>query len=160
MSSTPRNNRIAKTGGWKDPWRWLVATPPLAAVLAGGAIDSWDGLVVDDYYKQGLEINQVLARDEKAQQMGLGASVRWEPEGREGTLVVIWDGGPGNLAPPSLAVKLIYATREGLDQEVTATLSAPQRYEIRLPALHSGQWHVHLGGDGWRITDELFIGEP
>ena len=64
----------------REPLVWLVIAFPLAAVIGGFAtlylaIRSWDGLVVDDYYKKGLEINKVLARDELAQQSGYTASV-------------------------------------------------------------------------------------
>ena len=44
---------------------------PAVAVVCGAvmlwlAITSYDGLVSDDYYKEGLAINQVLRRDKRA----------------------------------------------------------------------------------------------
>lgn len=55
----------------KEPWPWIVMAPPAAAVLAGIAtlwiaVASADGLVAEDYYKQGLGINKVIAREERA----------------------------------------------------------------------------------------------
>lgn len=145
---------------YRDPWRWLIITPPLAAVLAGAvttwlAIRSWDGLVVDDYYKQGLAINQVLARDARAAALGLAATVDWDV--RTGQLEIAWNGGTAQLRPAALDVRLIYATREGLDRELVALPQGPGRYATTVAALRSGQWHVHVSAGDWRVTETLFV---
>lgn len=145
---------------YRDPWRWLVITPPLAAVLAGAvttwlAIRSWDGLVVDDYYKQGLAINQVLARDARAAALGLTATVDWDA--RSGQLDIAWNGGAAQLRPEALKVRLIYATREGLDRELIALPQGPGRYATTVAALRPGQWHVHVSAGDWRVTETLFV---
>ncbi|MGD9601718.1 MAG: FixH family protein [Gammaproteobacteria bacterium] len=148
---------------YRDPFRWLVVGPPLAAVLAGGvtlwlAIDSYDGLVVDDYYKRGLEINQVLARDERAAALALAATVDWEAApGGEGTLQVRWQGGDTAVAPPSLDLKLIYATRAGFDRDVRAVRVDAHHYAARMPALRTGEWHVHIAADDWRLTETMWV---
>ena len=59
---------------------WLVIAIPLSAVIVGMimltiSIQTFDGLVEDDYYKKGKEINQVLARDEFALSNGITAMV-------------------------------------------------------------------------------------
>jgi len=56
---------------YREPWPWIIIAGPASAVVAGVAllwlaIDSNDGLVVDDYYKEGLAINQVIRRDQAA----------------------------------------------------------------------------------------------
>jgi len=148
---------------YRDPYRWLVITPPLAAVLAGGltlwlAIRSYDGLVVDDYYKRGLEINQVLARDEHAAALALAADIEWKQDApAPGTLVVRWDGGPQRLAPATLRLKLIYATRAGFDREVLAARLDEHRYEATVPALRAGEWHVHIEDSDWRLTESFSV---
>ena len=64
---------------YRSPWPWLLMSGP-AVVLVAGAITTWiafasaDGLVAEDYYKQGLGINKVLAREEAARSRGLLAS--------------------------------------------------------------------------------------
>lgn len=153
-------NAPKPTAWYRDPWRWLVITPPLAAVLAGAvttwlAIRSWDGLVVDDYYKEGLEINQVLARDERAAALGLAAAVAWDP--RAGRLQIDWQGGTTELRPPALDVQLIYATRAGLDRRIVARQESPTRYVADAPDLRAGQWHVHVSAGDWRVTETLFV---
>lgn len=162
MNQPPVLDPTPPTPHWfRDPFRWLVITPPLIAVVAGGltmwlAIRSYDGLVVDDYYKQGLEINQVLARDERATALALHADVEWIVSSpTEGRVVVHWDGGAAALAPATLDLKLIYATRAGFDRDVQAERVAPDRYEVTLPALRQGEWHVHIASADWRLTESF-----
>ena len=64
----------------KEPFICMLISFPLAAVLGGFvtlylAIVSYDGLIVDDYYKRGLEINRVLDREQQAQALGLDMTV-------------------------------------------------------------------------------------
>lgn len=63
---------------FKYPLLWLVFFFPVAAVVAGLitltiAIKTDDGVMVDNYYQKGKEINQVLARDKATTRMGLTA---------------------------------------------------------------------------------------
>ena len=72
---------MVPTRAWyREPLVWLLISFPLTAVIAGFftlylAIISKDGLVVDDYYQRGKEINMSLARDRAAARHGLHASV-------------------------------------------------------------------------------------
>ena len=57
MSDTP------KKPWYREFYVWLVIFFPVLAIVAGFytlklAIESDDGLVEDDYYKQGIEINR------------------------------------------------------------------------------------------------------
>jgi hypothetical protein len=65
---------------YKQRWPWLLMAGPIAVVIAGAvtvwlAVISNDGLVTDDYYKQGLAVNQTLQRDHQASSLGLEADV-------------------------------------------------------------------------------------
>ena len=47
---------------------WMIIMIPFSAVVMGGvmltlAVSSDDGLVTDDYYRKGLQINRTLERD-------------------------------------------------------------------------------------------------
>ncbi len=151
---------------YRDPFRWLVITPPTAAVLAGIvtlwlAISSFDGMVVDDYYKQGLQINQTLARDERAHQLGLSAHLAWQADpvaAGAGTLHVLWNGGASAIAPGKLDLKLIYATRAGLDRELTMPIGDNGNYAIKLVNMHAGQWYAHLSHHDWRVVESFIVG--
>ena len=52
---------------YREPWPWLLMAGPLVVVAASLAsawiaVKSDDGVVADDYYKQGLAINRKLPR--------------------------------------------------------------------------------------------------
>jgi hypothetical protein len=71
------NNRLnADRGPWyREPWPWLLMLGPVTVIIAGFitaylAVVSNDGLVEDDYYKQGLTVNQRTARDQRAAELG------------------------------------------------------------------------------------------
>ena len=61
---------------YREPWPWLLMLGPAGAIIAGAftvwlAVVHEDGLVADDYYKQGLAINKVIRRQSQAVQLGL-----------------------------------------------------------------------------------------
>ncbi|MFZ1910379.1 MAG: FixH family protein, partial [Burkholderiales bacterium] len=69
---------------YREPWPWLLIAGPAAVVVASFytlylAIVSADGLVDGDYYKDGLAINRVLAREDAAERLDMAARI--DPEG-------------------------------------------------------------------------------
>lgn len=125
-----------------------------AAVLVAGAITAWiafasaDGLVAEDYYKQGLGINKVLAREDAARNMGISAEVEMD----SGTLKVRLRG----QAPQALFVHLAHATRAGHDQRLRLAPAQPGVYEAELPPLPAGRWRIVIEDPraSWRIVKE------
>lgn len=71
---------------YKQGWPWAIISIPLSAVLFGivmvtVASQNPDDLVVDDYYKEGMAINERLARDNNAARLGIrGALVERDDE--------------------------------------------------------------------------------
>jgi hypothetical protein len=55
-----------KSGPWyREPWPWILMAGPFTVIVAGLftawlAVTRADPLVVDNYYKEGLAINQVI----------------------------------------------------------------------------------------------------
>lgn len=138
---------------YREPWPWLLMSGPAAVLVAGFAtlwiaIASSDGLVADDYYKQGLAINKRLAKEDEARRRGLSAVVRLEPE----RLQVELHGE----APPALFVHLAHATRAGYDVRLRLAPVAPGRYEAAVSGLPRGHWHVVIEDPrgAWRIARE------
>src|SRR5262249_36273814 len=100
---------------YREPWVWFVAALPAAAVAAsfaalGFAIATDDGGAAEDYYKQGLAVNQVLRRDARARELHLEATARFLGERVE----VVLPGAQERF--PQLRLRLIHPTRPGLDQ--------------------------------------------
>jgi hypothetical protein len=126
---------------------------PAAVIVAGAAtiwlaVASTDGLVADDYYKRGLAINQVLAREENARRLGVQARI----ESAHGRLRVRLAGA----APEVLFAQLVHATRAGHDVRLRLAPSAPGVYEAELPPLPAGRWRITLEDPRreWRVVQE------
>jgi hypothetical protein len=100
---------------------------PAVVVVAGFitlylAVSGQDGLVVDDYYKQGKAINQALHRDDVARQAGLTATVNFDQtQDRVNVAVTRADRSPVTEA---LTLSLVHATRSGFDNVVNLTTNA------------------------------------
>ena len=139
---------------YRSPWPWLLMSGP-AVVLVAGAITTWiafasaDGLVAEDYYKQGLGINKVLAREEAARSRGLAADLEMD----SATLRVRLRG----QAPQALFVHMAHATREGYDQRLRLAPVGAGVYEAPLPVLPAGRWRVVIEDPqaSWRIVKEI-----
>lgn len=152
---TPSGNDIKPW--YREPWPWVLMGGPVAAVVTG-AITLWlaiatdDGLVADDYYKQGLAINRVLERDSRARAMGIRANIALDADR---TAVALSSTKPIQL-PSQLKLHFAYATKSGLDRVVTLAPEAPSRYVGSMPPLAPGRWRLTLEDidQNWRLTGE------
>lgn len=147
----------APTHNWKrEPWVWLLIAIPLSAVVMGVviaalAIHSWSGLVVDDYFQQGKQINRVLARDRLARELGLAASLRLAADG---SVEVRFDPGVGIVPGERIELALVHATRPGLDRRLWLENSGgTMRAELALPG--EGRWNLFLQTPDWRLSGSL-----
>ena len=71
---------------YRQFWPWFIISIPAATVVAAIitiniAIKTDDGLVVDDYYKEGLAINEDKARERKAREMQISAELSLDENG-------------------------------------------------------------------------------
>lgn len=144
---------------YRQPLVWLLIAIPASSVFFGIAmlllaISSNDGLVVDDYYKRGLEINRDLARDRTAARLGLNAAVKFESENQD-IRVDVSARDPSIFLPDRLTLRLVHPTRSGFDREVELHNSGRGRYSGRLGRLEAGDWHLHLETDSWRILGRM-----
>jgi uncharacterized protein len=143
-----------KAAPWyREPWPWILIALPLSAVIAGFAtliiaIEHQDGLVAEDYYKQGLAINRVLERESRAIALGLSAQVMIS-----GERIRIGLAGAGDL-PATIVVRFIHPTRSGEDRSIVLEAIANGWYEGAMPGMASGRWRVHVEDDQgiWRLT--------
>lgn len=142
---------------YKDRWPWILMAGPAIVVVAGFitlwlAIKSDDGLVTDDYYKQGMTINQSLQRDHAAGSLGLHADVMKSGLGIR--LLLAAEGGA--KLPDAIALKLAHPTQAGRDQLVNMTLEGQGFYSGSLVADISGRWLVSLEDPlgKWRLQGD------
>jgi hypothetical protein len=154
---------------YREPWPWLLMAGPAIVVVAGVvttviAVRTSDGLVADDYYKQGLGINRTIAREERAKALAMAASVRFNEE-RDHARVAL---ASREATPARLQLTLVHPTRAGEDQSVALARVAPGLYEGRLAPPRSGAWQLRIeDAEGtWRLAgawqsraDEVTLGE-
>jgi uncharacterized protein len=137
---------------YRERWPWILMAGPAIVVVAGLitawlAISSEDGLVIDDYYKQGLAINQTLSRSDAAGRLGIKAQLYLA----DGRVRVLLGAAAGRGA---LTLRLVHPTRAGMDQSVNLAAVEPGLYEGRLRPLRPGRWHVVLEQLDWRLAGD------
>ena len=142
---------------YKERWPWILMAGP-ALVIVAGIITVWlavisnDGLVSDDYYKQGLAVNQRLQRDHQAVKLGLSADLM-----RAGLNVrlLLTSDGMAKL-PNAISLKLVHPTRAGQDQLVQMVSEGQGFYDGKLAAGLSGRWLISIEDpDGeWRLQGD------
>lgn len=143
---------------FQEPLVWLVISLPLSAVVAGFytlwlAVRSADGLVVDDYYREGLAINRELARDERATALGLEASILLTATRFDLQL----SAATTSTLPAQLKVQLLHPTRRGLDRTLLLNATAPGHYASQLTPLPAGRWHVLIEHADWRLSQRVLL---
>lgn len=142
---------------YREPWPWFLMSLPATAVIAGlstvwiASTDA-DGLVVGDYYKAGLAINQTLARDDVARDLALQAEVQARDDALTLTL-----SGRLQAWPAQLDLVLAHPTRPGQDQRVALAHAGAGQYRAALPQLADGKWHAQLSDHAstWRLSGVL-----
>ena len=145
----------------KYPLVWMMVLIPFTAVIMGVvmiwlAIDTDDGLVADDYYKQGLEINRVIKRDKKAAELGLSAIIEFDNSAR--IIRVQFDKGSLEFFPKSLPLQLQHATREKSDITVLLDHGMANQYIGHVnQSISEGIWYFEIsdkdGADaGWKLN--------
>ncbi|MFA7280228.1 MAG: FixH family protein [Sterolibacterium sp.] len=145
---------------YRHRWPWMLMSGPAIVVVASMvtlwlAIKSSDGLVTEDYYKKGLAINQTLALNDRAQQLGLEAGVSLK---LDSISVRISAKQTGFVPPAQLRVTVSHPTRAGLDQSQILSLeNGRYRGKFKLPA--AGHWVVLLEDDAktWRMLGNTML---
>ncbi|UCE89921.1 MAG: FixH family protein [Pseudomonadota bacterium] len=151
------------TPWYRQFWPWVLITFPLLAVIGSAititlAVRTADGLVVDDYYKEGLGINRTLAMEDTAQALGLTASA--EVDRRLGRLRLQLQAAQPFASPPMLELRLIHPTRKNLDAQTRLLRdTAGPGYVGKWPALPAADWHVQLEPEdgSWRLSGRLWL---
>lgn len=160
MTTEAPGTRRGSRPWYREPYVWLVIAFPLSAVLGsavtiGLAIASSDGLVVDDYYRRGLAINQVLTRDRAAERLGLRADM--DLNLAAGRIEIALGADPGFTYPQRVAVLFSHATRSGYDRRLDLERDVDGVYRGALAPLAAGRWYVQIAAGDWRLVEQAFV---
>ena len=138
---------------YKQLWPWLLISLPASAVFGGIAtfilaVNSPNALVADDYYKQGLAINQQTERLRKAADMGLEGLLRADDR-----FIQLELQATDLPLPASLKLEFIHATRDELDKSFTLERIDNKLYRAPYQPLQTGNWYLRLrSADGqWEL---------
>ena len=147
---------------YREPWPWILMSGPFVVVIAGLftaylAVISNDGLVTEDYYKQGLEVNQQTARGHQAADFGLVADVLPSDDGKH--LRVFLQGAQGFIPSAEISLRFSHPTRSGVDQLIALRLDGSGFYSGEFSSPLAGRWHVALEDEKlkWRMEGEWVI---
>jgi len=146
---------------WKSqPYVWMLILIPLSAVIVGIimltlAIESETGLVVDDYYKKGKQINRVLARDQAAATMGLSAAINLDKD--TNTIRIQLTANSNLITNEEIRLGLYHSTRAGMDQNLVMKPADIRVFEAEYAELAKGRWHLQLETQTWRLTGSLYV---
>lgn len=160
MRTAIPTNRDAVTPWYRQFWPWfLIALPGSVVIASVGmlfvALANDDSRVRDDYYKEGLAINQTLATDQAAQRLALQAAIHIDNDGHLALQL------RGDLQPPAaLQLQFIHP----LDSQRDLTLPLDHidgssaidgaNYAGQLPAALDGRWYLELRDPvdaSWRL---------
>lgn len=141
----------------REPWPWFLMAGPAIVVVAGSitsaiAFVGADGLVADDYYKQGVAINRTIARDSRARALAIRGEIAFEGDKVRANLQA---NAP---LPDHVRLTLAHATRAGEDRKVVLVRDAAGSYWAPIAAVPAGRWSVILETSDWRVAAATQLG--
>jgi hypothetical protein len=123
----------------------VVAGIATAIVAFRGA----DGLVADDYYKQGLHVNRQIARDQAALDLGISGEVTLLP-GR--VRVTLRSTAP---LPDRITLRLAHPSRASEDRVLHPARMTDGAWEAPLQGLPASHWRVIVETEQWRVAAQV-----
>ena len=137
---------------------WMLLAIPLSSVIVGMimltlAITSYSGLVVDDYYKRGMQINRTLERDATAARYAMASDVRFVEESSQ--VVVTLEADSDFLYPDSVILGIYHAVKPGQDKEIELRRISDKVYAGPVPEMIPGKWYSSLYTNDWRLTGRI-----
>lgn len=144
---------------YKQFWPWFLISLPLSVVIASMvtiniAIQSNDGLVSDDYYKEGLAIRKNANSTARARALGISGQVDYDTDTGAVSLLLAGDFSRNTSL---LVLEIIHPTRPNRDQAVNMTKVDGDRYAGRIEPLEPANWKLRLVPESreWRIEGRM-----
>lgn len=148
---------------WKQFWPWFLISIPGSTIIAAIitiniAISTDDGLVSQDYYKDGLAIHKQADAVQLARTLGIQTDLRFASETQ---LVTAQVNSTSNNAIGRLNLILKHPTRADSDLFLSLQPVGPDLYQAELPALISAHWNVQLSAvdAGWELRGRIDLNE-
>ena len=154
IDSGPKQSWSPKKPWHREPYVWMLLAIPGSAVAMGVvmlnlATSTYDGLVSDDYYKRGLQINRSIERDRYALDQGLRAEAKLV-----GATLTVEVSGNMDTPPATLDFSFLHATQQGRDVKIKLQRVADRTYVARIDSATqlAGNGTVRLETPTWRLN--------
>lgn len=137
-------NREDTLPWWKQFWPWFLISIPAGTVVAALitiniAISTNDGLVSENYYKEGLGVHRDAEALQRARQLGIQADIVFAAQQVQMNLQA-----KQNVAHGTLKIALLHPTKANQDVLLTFEPSGPNTYQAKLPEFEHKIWNVQL----------------
>ncbi len=141
---------------YKQFWPWFLISIPLASIVGGISmiiisIDGADTLVNQDYYKDGLAINKQFDKIQKANTLGISATIDLIDN------KIVLDLQSKEVISDSLALYFNHATMESKDFKLNLQQASDGKYfsflEPNQVTTINGKWYLQLipYSDNWKL---------
>lgn len=157
MKSTTSNE--ASRPWFKQPWLWFVLSIPIASVILSSimvtvAVVGKDSLVSDNYFKDGMAINQTIEQDHLAKSFGLKPILSMNEKEIKLQLISTKE----IPAQAFLTLKLLHPTVGDKDIVIKLLPSGNGLYLGDLPHAVEGRRYIDLYAfdNSWRLREEIF----
>lgn len=143
---------------YRQFWPWAILSIPIATILACAvlitlAIKSDDGLVSDDYYKEGLAINRRNQLEQAASDRGISATLQFAGD----QLRVIF---PTEVSvSESIAISLIHNTLQHRDVQLVLHKTTDGVFQGALPKPVAGSYTIALESESrdWKLVKRVTV---
>lgn len=142
---------------FKQFWLWFLLSVPIASVILSSimvyvAVEGKDSLVSDNYYKDGMAINQTIEQDRLAKTLQLAPSLTIDSKGS-----VRVEMDTSKIPPQAfLTLKILHPTLKS-DDVIIKLLPTANEFIGEVPAGMSGRRYIDLYSfdESWRIREEV-----
>lgn len=149
---------------YKQFWPWFLIAIPGSSVITGMvmltvAIRGGDTLVRDDWYKDGMAINQRLDKQNRAREAGLKAFFSFSPGDN---IVQLRIDNLDNTQESALFLDLVHPTMAQRDMRVELYKAPDDTWFAKLTATPDGLYYAQIrsGQQGWEIDAPINFGNP
>ncbi|WP_158541162.1 FixH family protein [Marinomonas piezotolerans] len=146
----------ASTTVWyKQFWPWFIISIPASSIIVGmiqlyASLHSSSDLVKDDYYKEGLAINQVITMRDAAKDLGIEAHLTLD--NLTGELIL----ATRNVKAPTLTALFAHAALSKYDFSVTFIRIQADQYRANLEKPLTGIWNIYLESNNlWQLNGRI-----
>lgn len=144
---------------YKEPYVWMLIGVPLSSVIVGSffiflAASSKDSLVRDNYYKDGMAINQLLQWEKKAKSLDIKLS--FKVDGNNASVSIL---NSRQTPPNTLTLKLSHPTLKEKDRDVFLQHSKDGEFIGFIDSLENSRFYVMVESPEqmWRVKQSIEV---